>query len=44
MVRDWLSSKPFVLRWALYLILLCSILSFGVLVTDVAGGFEYAQY
>lgn len=44
MVRDWLSSKPFAFRWAIYLILLCSILSFGVLVTDVAGGFEYAQY
>lgn len=44
MVRDWLAPKPVVLRWAIYLVLLCSILSFGVLVTDVAGGFEYAQY
>ena len=43
-VRDWLSARPFAVRWALYLMLLCSVLSFGILVTDVSGGFEYAQY
>ena len=43
-VRDLLSKKPFIVRWLLYSILLFSILSFGVLTTDMPGGFEYAQY
>lgn len=43
-VREWLSAKPFAVRWALYLTLMCSILGFGVLATDISGGFEYAQF
>ncbi len=43
-VRNYLAKKSFALRWCLYLIILCSVLGFGVLGTGISGGFEYAQY
>lgn len=43
-VREWLEKKPFAIRWFLYFMLIFSVLSFGVLVSDMAGGFEYAQF
>lgn len=39
-----LACRPFALRWLLYMILLCFIISFGVFGTELTGGFEYAQY
>lgn len=43
-VREGLETKPFVLRWCLYAVVLCAILSIGALGSDLSGGFEYAQY
>lgn len=43
-VREYIAGKPFVIRWCLYLLILCAILSFGEFQTELSGGFEYAQY
>lgn len=43
-VRKYIATKPFAVRWGLYLLILCGILCFGVFGTDLSGGFEYAQY
>lgn len=43
-VREFLGNRTVVLRWGLYLVLLCFLLSMGVFGTDMVGGFAYAQY
>ena len=43
-MHEWLSRRPFVVRWGMYMILLLFIVSFGVFGTEATGGFEYAQY
>ncbi|MBD5105712.1 MAG: hypothetical protein HDT41_01805 [Lachnospiraceae bacterium] len=43
-VRNYLAQKSFAYRWCFYLAALCAILCFGVLGTELSGGFEYAQY
>lgn len=43
-VRNYLAQKSFAYRWCFYLVALCAILCFGVLGTELSGGFEYAQY
>jgi alginate O-acetyltransferase complex protein AlgI len=43
-VRPWLAQKPFALRWALYFLLLGSILTMGAFSISMVGGFAYAQF
>lgn len=43
-VRDYIADRPVILRWGIYFMLLCFLLSMGVFGTDMVGGFEYAQY
>lgn len=42
--REYLEKKPFVVRWAIYLILMAAILGLGVFDNTMVGGFEYAQF
>ena len=42
--HEKLNKLPFVVRFAIYFVLLLGILSFGVFDVEMAGGFEYAQY
>lgn len=43
-VRDFLASKPVVVRWTVYLLLLCMIIFMGAFGSTTVGGFEYAQF
>lgn len=43
-MHESINRCPFVVRWAIYLVLLLMILTFGVFDTGLTGGFEYAQY
>lgn len=43
-VRELLASKPFVVRWCVYFILIAAILGLGVFNSNIVGGFEYAQF
>lgn len=43
-MRDFLAKRPFVVRWAIYFILIAGILCFGAFNSTMVGGFEYAQF